>query len=132
MLRGGCTAAAIILSVVFYKELTRLWAQIIATVCAILLGCYATYFGLIVSQYRRVLKICAHAEAEPQQHIVAVVNKMDTNYTTYRFLPFKIVEVTTSDNEQRRVYLFDGELKEQVAYAIDLSQNIVCGYEEQA
>lgn len=120
---------AIVLSCVFVEQMQRPWAQTIATVCAIIAGCYTLFFAREQLYNNKLIGIAKASAAESEELIVTVA-KYEKNITTYRFLPFHIVDVTTNDNEQRRLYLYEGSLAENKSYTVTVSQNIICSYEE--
>lgn len=129
----ACVAAvsliAIVLCLVFVKEMTRAAAQTVATICLVITGCLGVYAFSLISQYRRIITICTQAE-DTSEKLTAKVTALDDGCTTYRFLPFRSFEVLTEDNQPRKLYLFKGELKENAIYVFTVNQNIVCEYEE--
>lgn len=122
-------AAGAILSAVFWKELTRAWAQTICTVCVISAGCYVVFFIRYTTYSKKMLSICNQAIDRAEKYTVTVT-EFEQNCTTYKFLPFHIVDVTLENGEKRRLYLYDGEMTVGQKYAVDVYENIVCAYKE--
>lgn len=117
---------AAIISAVFYKNIGRVGAQTISTVCLIIVACFALIFADYTVRYKKLSMLC---KAE-KTTLSARVKSVSAFNVTYRALPFVQVEVITEDNEERNIYLYDGSLQTDVWYAFDIANNIICGYEE--
>lgn len=115
-----------VLSAVFYKRIGRGGAQAISTVCVVIVACSALIFADYTVRYKRLSALCSAEKSE----LTCCVKSISEYTVTYRSLPFVQVDVITDNNQERRVYLYEGALQTDARYKLDIANNIICGYEE--
>ena len=117
---------AAVLSAVFYKNIGRGGAQSVSTVCVVIAACLSLIFADYTVRYKKLSSLCAAEKSE----LTGRVKSVSEYNVTYRALPFVQGDVLTDNNEERRIYLYEGSLQIDVRYKFDVTRNIICGYEE--
>lgn len=116
---------ATVLFAVYYKSLSRRLTQILSSICLATVCCYSVIFADYMIYYKKILDISNSEKSV----LLGCVKTIESNTTTYRSLPLRIVEVTLQDGGERRLYLYAGNLETDTEYKFEIAQNIICSYE---
>jgi len=124
---GVVLIAAAILFAVFCDKIGRAAAQTVSTVCVCAVACLSVIFADYMLFYKKVSALCKAKKTEE----TGTVQSVSQQRVTYRAFSCLQAEILTENGEERRMYLFEGELQSNVKYKFEVAQNIICGYEEE-
>ncbi len=112
---------------VFCDKTGRAAAQTVSTVCICAVACLSVIFADYMVFYKKVSVLCKAKKTEETGMVKSILQEQ----VTYRSFRCRQVEILTDNENERRMYLFEGDLKIDVKYRLEVAQNIICGYEEE-